>query len=418
VSDKPTATAIKPAPTKPVVKAAAKPIAKSKPAIKAKPAPKSTPKAAVKSAPKESSEEISFDDIPDQINDDPLEDFGIRQPDRSNTETFDSSLQLDDSIFSMQENTKPSRYSLNNQGGDIDFDLDSDFGDDFSTDNFGSNNDNSDESWASDLLEEDNKSSLKPAADDESWTDALLDVDDDLIEDIDMSFTKANVAKEEDDFVPSLEDEPQADQFHLGGDDHFEAEAVEIELSVTNSVNDLLDEPLNLTNKSKKKVAKVQSASFTWLWLSASIIMIAAMIAQVGYFKFDAWSRHPDYRPTYAMVCQLADCQLPAIQDVTQMNTQHFMVRLHPEVKKALYIDTLLINNAAYQQPFPDLNLVFTGLENEIIASRRFKPKEYLAGELAGAKVMPQKVPIHIAFEILNPGAEAVSYRIELAANH
>ena len=418
VSDKPTATAIKPAPTKPVVKAAAKPIAKSKPAIKAKPAPKSTPKAAVKSAPKESSEEISFDDIPDQINDDPLEDFGIRQPDRSNTETFDSSLQLDDSIFSMQENTKPSRYSLNNQGGDIDFDLDSDFGDDFSTDNFGSNNDNSDESWASDLLEEDNKSSLKPAADDESWTDALLDVDDDLIEDIDMSFTKANVAKEEDDFVPSLEDEPQADQFHLGGDDHFEAEAVEIELSVTNSVNDLLDEPLNLTNKSKKKVAKVQSASFTWLWLSASIIMIAAMIAQVGYFKFDAWSRHPDYRPAYAMVCQLADCQLPAIQDVTQMNTQHFMVRLHPEVKKALYIDTLLINNAAYQQPFPDLNLVFTGLENEIIASRRFKPKEYLAGELAGAKVMPQKVPIHIAFEILNPGAEAVSYRIELAANH
>jgi len=417
VSDQAVAkTAAKPAP-----KAAIKPT--PKPAVKSQPTPKPTPKVAVKPTPKKSAEEISFDDIPDQIADDPLEDFGIRQPDRNDKETFDSSLQLDDSIFSMQENTKPSRFSLNNQGGDIDFDLDNNFADDFSNDNFGndnfgSNNDNSDESWASDLIEEDNKSSLKSAADDESWADALLDVDDDLVEDIDMSFTKANVAKEEDDFVPSLDDEPQLDQFHLGGDDHFEAETVEIELSVTNSVNDLLDEPLNLTNKTKKKAVKTQSASFTWLWLSASILMIVAMIAQVGYFKFDAWSRHPDYRPAYAMVCQLAECQLPAIQDVTQMNTQHFMVRLHPEVKKALYIDTLLINNAAYQQPFPDLNLVFTGLENEIIASRRFKPQEYLAGELAGAKVMPQKVPIHIAFEILNPGAEAVSYRIELAANH
>ena len=409
VSDKPKATAIKPAPApKPTIKTQATP----------KPTPKPAVKPLVKSAPKEKNEEISFDDIPDQIADDPLEDFGIRQPDRDDNETFDSSLQLDDSIFSMQESTKPSRYSLNNQGGDIEFDLDSGFDNDLNNDNFGSNNDNSDESWASDLIEEDNKSSLKPAADDESWADALLDVDNDLIEDIDMSFTKANIAKEEDDFIPSLDDEPELDQFHLGGDNDFEAETVEIELSVASSVNDLLDEPLNLTNKTKKKVVKAQSSSFTWLWLSASVVMIVAMIAQVGYFKFDAWSRHPDYRPAYAMVCQLAGCQLPAIQDVTQMNTQHFMVRLHPDVKKALYIDTLLINNAAYQQPFPDLNLVFTGLENEIIASRRFKPKEYLAGELAGAKVMPQKVPIHIAFEILNPGAEAVSYRIELAANH
>ena len=94
------------------------------------------------------------------------------------------------------------------------------------------------------------------------------------------------------------------------------------------------------------------------------------------------------------------------------------MVRLHPDVEKALYIDTLLVNNAEYEQPFPDLRLVFTGLENEVIASRRFKPKEYLAGELAGATSMPLNIPIHIAFEIMNPGAEAVSYRIELAANH
>ena len=143
VSDQAVAkTAAKPAP-----KAAIKPA--PKPAVKSQTTPKQTPKVAVKPTPKKSAEEISFDDIPDQIADDPLEDFGIRQPDRNDKETFDSSLQLDDSIFSMQENTKPSRFSLNNQGGDIDFDLDNNFADDFSNDNFGndnfgSNNDNSD----------------------------------------------------------------------------------------------------------------------------------------------------------------------------------------------------------------------------------------------------------------------------------
>jgi hypothetical protein len=100
------------------------------------------------------------------------------------------------------------------------------------------------------------------------------------------------------------------------------------------------------------------------------------------------------------------------------MKTQHFMVRPHPKVKQALYIDTLLINSADYQQPFPDLNLIFTGLNEQTIASRHFKPREYLAGELAGSTSMPLNVPIHIAIEISNPGAEAIGYRIELVANH
>lgn len=406
-------------------KVAVAPAAKAASKVAAKPKaekPKATPAPAAK--PKKKA--ISFDDIPDQINDDPLEDFGIRQPEKQDNETFSSNLQLDDSIFSMQESTKPSRYSLLNDDKDINFDLDDSFGSDsfgsdsFGNDSFGSDNfasHTADESWASNLIDDDTPPS-KPATDDESWANALLDVDDDLIDEIDMGLNTPGAVKEKDDFVPSLDDDSDADQFHLGGDDQFEQETVEIELGVAGSINDLLDEPLNLGSKTKKKSPQPKGQSFTWLWSTGSLIMLFAMIIQVGYFKFDSWSRHPDYRPAYAMACQIIDCKLPAIQNVNEMNTQHFMVRLHPDVEQALYIDTLLVNNAAYPQPFPDLNLVFTGLENQVIASRRFEPREYLAGELAGATVMPLKVPIHIAFEIMNPGAEAVSYRIELAANH
>ncbi len=357
---------------------------------------------------------LSFDDIPDQINDDPLEDLGIREPERYQDETFESELQLDDSIFSMQESAKPSRYSLHEHDNDINFNLT----DEFKSDHFGSDNldsnPNHDEAWASSLLDDDNPESKKNITNDESWADDLLD--EDLLDDIDMNFSQDNVRQEDDDFVAPLDDDPKDEQFHLGGNQDLEQE--EIELNLTDSVNDLYDEPISLNSKNKKAAKKEQRTSFIGFWLSASVLMVLLMISQIGYFKFDSWSRHPDFRPAYTIVCDLMDCQLPAIQDVKQMNTQHFMVRLHPEIEQALYIDTLLINNASYQQPFPDLRLVFTGLENQVIASRRFKPKEYLAGELAGATVMPQKVPIHISFEVLNPGAEAVSYRIELAANH
>jgi predicted Zn finger-like uncharacterized protein len=332
-------------------------------------------------------EEIVFDDdeTPEQFNDDPLEDFGIRQPDHDSNETFNSSLQLDDSIFSMQEKAKPSRYSLlDNNKKNIEFDLNNEFKDD----QFGSNTDRSDESWASNLI------------DDESWANELMDVDDDLGADIDISFSKEHVAKQEDNPASSRESEP------------------EIELNMTDSINGLLDEPLKFNHKGKKKAPVETVPTFLWFWLSGAIVMLFALVAQVGYFKFDSWSRHPQYRPAYAVTCELLSCKLPAVQDVSLMKTQHFMVRPHPKVKKALYVDTLLINNADYQQPFPDLNLIFTGLNDQTIASRHFKPREYLAGELAGSDSMPLNIPIHIAIEISNPGAEAVGYRIELVANH
>ncbi|MGK0247929.1 MAG: putative Zn finger-like uncharacterized protein [Oleispira sp.] len=345
-------------------------------------------------------EDIVFDDneTPEQFNDDPLEDFGIRQPDHDRNETFNSSLQLDDSIFSMPEKAKPSRYSLlDNNKKDIGFDLDNECEDD----KFSSNTDRSDESWTSNLI------------DDQTWGDALMDVDDDLVEDIDRNLTEENRAKQADNAVPSLE--PESDQYPLGSHDDFEHGTIEIEL---NSINDLLDEPLKLNHKGKKQAPIATAPTFLWFWLSGALVMLLALVAQVGYFKFDSWSRHPQYRPAYAVTCELLSCKLPAVQDVSLMKTQHFMVRPHPKVKQALYIDTLLINSADYQQPFPDLNLIFTGLNDQTIASRHFKPREYLAGELAGSNSMPLNVPIHIAIEISNPGAEAVGYRIELVANH
>ena len=382
----------------------------AKPKESASPAPVKAP--TPNEITSEKKEDIDFDETPEQFNDDPLEDFGIRQPDRDSNESFDNSLQLDDSIFSMQEKAKPSRYSLLDKDQDLEIDLNSEFEDD----NFGS--DNTDESWASSLIDDEKETSLKADPNDESWADALLDMDEDLIEDIDMSFTKSNMPKEDDDFVPSLEDEPESDQYHLSGNNEFKEETVEIELTIAASVNDLLDEPLELDNKGKKKTPAAKGPSFLWLWLSSAMVMIFALVAQVGYFKFDTWSRNPQYRPAYSLVCQLLNCKLPAIQDVSKIKTQHFMVRLHPKITQALYIDTLLVNTAEYQQPFPDLNLIFTGLDEQTIASRHFKPKEYLAGELAGSNSMPLNVPIHIAIEIVNPGAEAVGYRIELVANH
>ena len=69
-------------------------------------------------------------------------------------------------------------------------------------------------------------------------------------------------------------------------------------------------------------------------------------------------------------------------------------------------------NRAPFSQPFPLLELRFADLNGQLIASSRFRPSEYLSGELAGQDEMPPQTPIHISLEIKDPGAKAVNYSL------
>ena len=78
----------------------------------------------------------------------------------------------------------------------------------------------------------------------------------------------------------------------------------------------------------------------------------------------------------------------------------------------ALMVDAILYNRAQFAQPFPLLELRFADLNGQLIASSRFRPSEYLSGELAGQDEMPPQTPIHISLEIKDPGAKAVNYSL------
>jgi hypothetical protein len=82
-----------------------------------------------------------------------------------------------------------------------------------------------------------------------------------------------------------------------------------------------------------------------------------------------------------------------------------------------LKVDVLIINNAPFDQPFPDLELVFTDINENPVAARRFTPDEYLGGELAGRKLMPQNQKIYISLDLVDPGESAVNYSIQIIGN-
>lgn len=171
---------------------------------------------------------------------------------------------------------------------------------------------------------------------------------------------------------------------------------------------DLDDEPLQLDWR--QPAPRPWGRWFGWGLLN--LLAAGGLLAQYASYNFDELARQDRYRPWFEQLCPSLGCELPSKVDISLIRSSNLVVRSHPEFSGALVVDAILYNRAPFAQPFPLLEMRFADLGGQLIASRRFKPSEYLAGELAGSSEMPPQTPIHISLDILDPGARAVNYSL------
>ncbi len=143
------------------------------------------------------------------------------------------------------------------------------------------------------------------------------------------------------------------------------------------------------------------------------LLLIAAIIGQFAWLHRAKLSLYPELRPAYTKACELLDCTLPDMVDLTKIKSQNLVVRSHPVTKNALLIDAVIVNKASFAQPFPDLELYFSDLNNNVVTKRTFTPGEYLVGEAAEYTMMPTMRPVHLAIEVKDPGSQAVNYSLD-----
>ncbi|PSL94158.1 DUF3426 domain-containing protein [Pseudomonas sp. R9.37] len=226
--------------------------------------------------------------------------------------------------------------------------------------------------------------------DDEPPLRSPTDDDDD---DLDPPFTPLTAAAD----APDPEDRPQPRR-----------KRARTETSVHDDVlQDLEDDPLHLY---------AQKRPTSWgrrlIWILLVLLAAAGLAGQYIAYQFDDLARQDAYRPWFQQLCPTLGCTVPSRVDIAHIKSSNLVVRSNPEFAGALVVDAIIYNRATFSQPFPLLELRFADLNGGLIASRRFKPAEYLSGELAGVSEMPSQTPIHISLDILDPGNKAVNYSL------
>ncbi|WP_153301602.1 DUF3426 domain-containing protein [Endozoicomonas arenosclerae] len=147
-------------------------------------------------------------------------------------------------------------------------------------------------------------------------------------------------------------------------------------------------------------------------WTTLLLISCLTLVTQYAWFNKDQLSLDPRLRPAYSFSCKYLKCSLPALVDVKAIKSLQLHIRSHPEQETGLVVDSVIINEATFPQPWPQLELTFTDINGQPVASRRFRPKEYLGGALAGSIEMPSGQPIRLSMEIVDPGNGATNYQL------
>ncbi|MGH8510196.1 MAG: zinc-ribbon and DUF3426 domain-containing protein [Gammaproteobacteria bacterium] len=149
-------------------------------------------------------------------------------------------------------------------------------------------------------------------------------------------------------------------------------------------------------------------------WGVAAVILLMLWLGQIAWFQgARLLALFPVARPPLEWACAHWHCRLPRYRDPSLIRLVSRDVRVHPRAADALLINALFTNHAEFPQPYPVLQLGLYDTDGQVLAARRFVPKEYLEKHVDPALEMPPGIPVHIVLEVQGPRKNPVSFEFK-----
>ncbi|KFN42421.1 DUF3426 domain-containing protein [Arenimonas oryziterrae] len=145
-----------------------------------------------------------------------------------------------------------------------------------------------------------------------------------------------------------------------------------------------------------------------WLWFALPWLVLALLI-QIAVADRARFAADPLWRPRIQALCDFLRCELPAWHEPDAFHVTSREIRPHPSVPGVLLVSASFRNDAAFPQPWPQLELSLSNLDGDALGLRRFSPHEYLGSEPTTMQIASGQ-SASITLEVLDPGKRAVSF--------
>lgn len=207
----------------------------------------------------------------------------------------------------------------------------------------------------------------------------------------------------------SIDEDELFDQVDLSDldDEHSE----EILLEDTNKKPAENDIPFQLRDDIEQLQAPTRRRLHPLLSLFFILILTSLSFSQLAYFRaYELVNLLPSSHSLLEAFCEKFACHYSGPRDAKKIQLLSRDVRLHPKEKKALLISAAMVNKASFAQPYPDIHIRLSDISGNVVAERVFNAKTYM-GKLSNPfLLMKPQTPVHINFEVVDPGKDAVNF--------
>lgn len=156
-----------------------------------------------------------------------------------------------------------------------------------------------------------------------------------------------------------------------------------------------------------------QDASRRWPWVLGTLALCLTLSAQLAYAERDLLLNQPHVRPWFDHACAMLNCRLPLRRDVAGLSLVSRDIRPHPSVPGALIISATVRNDADFAQAFPTMEITLSNLDENRVAMRRFRPRDYVGDARALETGLAPGATAALVVEVQDPGKNAVAFEFK-----
>lgn len=206
---------------------------------------------------------------------------------------------------------------------------------------------------------------------------------------------------------PARADEPQAATASAKAKDESAAQpGPKTHAEENEHVPRALRDSLHMLNNAPRR-----SLGKTLLMALLILLLLGGLGFQVVLFRnVELAHKFPALAPTLSKICARIPCRYSGKVDVSQIKLLNRDVRSDPNQANALLISATFVDKAPFDQPYPIIKITLYDLGGNVVASRRFTPKEYLQKMYNRFLLMESGTPVHITLAVLDPGKDAINF--------
>ncbi|HYN53377.1 MAG TPA: DUF3426 domain-containing protein [Methylotenera sp.] len=182
----------------------------------------------------------------------------------------------------------------------------------------------------------------------------------------------------------------------------------------TPSINDTQPSIFDdLAGKSKLNAKKQTKKLPRWLMLLLVLALLMAAIAQSIYFlRNDIAIYYPNLKPSLVEACKQLGCTIDLPKKIELIVIDDSDIQEDADHIGLIRLSCTIINQAGFNQTYPNLELTLTDVEDKPKLRRIFKPSEYLAANTNIANGLPAGGEVKVKLAIATYGEAVAGYRV------